>query len=211
MTEEVVMDGFQFYATFFNAPPAIKVQENQRILTVVDLCVPVTQALLHGMIGIGLIGTLSKLHKWDESAVFFDGPSLGTIPWHVTLNRVLCTHVMSMLASFILIDSCLCLQHCALRNGYNPITTNSRDSTPGGNKTKPSTSFVRPLRRKCDHHSLPAGRVGTSGTTYCRFLSVINLFGFPPFLRLSPGRAGVCTSTRRPSVCQDGEGHRSRS
>jgi len=80
LTEEVVMDGFQFYATFFNAPPAIKVQENQRILTVVDLCVPVTQALLHGMIGIGLIGTLSKLHKWDESAVFFDGPSLGTIP-----------------------------------------------------------------------------------------------------------------------------------
>jgi len=47
---------------------------------VVDLCVPVTQALLHGMIGIGLIGTLSKLHKWDESAVFFDGSSLGTIP-----------------------------------------------------------------------------------------------------------------------------------
>jgi len=79
LTEEVVMDGFQFYATFFNAPPAIKVQKNQRILTVIDR-VSVTKALLHGMIGIGLIGTLSKLHKWDESAVFFDGSSLGTIP-----------------------------------------------------------------------------------------------------------------------------------
>jgi len=117
---------------------------------------------------------------------------------------------MSMLASFILIDSCLCLQHYALRNGYNPVTANSRDSTSGGNETRPSTSFVRPLRRKCNHHSLPAGRVGTSGMTYCRFLLVIYLFDFP-FLHLSPGRAGVCTSTRRPSVCQDGEGHRSRS
>ncbi|PPQ94630.1 hypothetical protein CVT25_009361 [Psilocybe cyanescens] len=57
LTEEVVADGFQFYTTFFNAPPAIK-------------------ALLHGMVGIGLIGFLAKLHKWTESAVFFDGSSL---------------------------------------------------------------------------------------------------------------------------------------
>ncbi|KAH9479620.1 hypothetical protein JR316_0008215 [Psilocybe cubensis] len=57
ITEEVVEDGLQFYATFFNAPPAIK-------------------ALLHGMVGIGLIGFLAKLHKWTESAVFFDGSSL---------------------------------------------------------------------------------------------------------------------------------------
>jgi len=116
-----------------------------------------------------------------------------------------------MLASFIFVDSCLCLQHCALRNGYNPITANSRDSTSGGNKTKPSTSFVCPLRRECDHHSLPTGCVGTPGTTYCRFLLVIYLFGFPRFLLLLPGRAGVCTSTRRPSVCRNGEGHRSQS
>ncbi|KAF9561487.1 hypothetical protein CPC08DRAFT_688829 [Agrocybe pediades] len=57
ITEDIVTDGLQFYTTFFNAPPAIK-------------------ALLHGMVGVGLIGLLSKLHKWDESAVFFDGSSL---------------------------------------------------------------------------------------------------------------------------------------
>ncbi|KAF8159753.1 Shr3 amino acid permease chaperone [Crassisporium funariophilum] len=57
ITEDVITDGFQFYTTFFNAPPAIK-------------------ALLHGMVGVGLIGFLSKLHKWDESAMFFDGSSL---------------------------------------------------------------------------------------------------------------------------------------
>ncbi|KAF8972614.1 Shr3 amino acid permease chaperone [Flammula alnicola] len=57
ITEDVITDGFQFYTTFFNAPPAIK-------------------ALLHGMVGVGLIGLLSKLFQWDESAMFFDGSSL---------------------------------------------------------------------------------------------------------------------------------------
>ncbi|KNZ71629.1 Secretory component protein SHR3 [Termitomyces sp. J132] len=59
LTKDVVDDGFQFYTTFFNSPPAIK-------------------ALLHGMVGVGLVGLVSKLHKWDESAMFFDGTSLGT-------------------------------------------------------------------------------------------------------------------------------------
>ncbi|OAX41387.1 hypothetical protein K503DRAFT_767731 [Rhizopogon vinicolor AM-OR11-026] len=57
LTEEIVEDGFQFYATFFNAPPAIK-------------------ALLHGFIGFGILGLVAKLQKWDESAIFFDGSSL---------------------------------------------------------------------------------------------------------------------------------------
>jgi len=57
LTQDVIEDGFQFYATFFNAPPAIK-------------------ALLHGFIGVGIIGLIAKLHKWDEAALFFDGSSL---------------------------------------------------------------------------------------------------------------------------------------
>ena len=52
---------------------------------------PFIQALLHGMIGIGLIGTLSKLHKWDESAMFFDGSSLGMT--HDSELGVLCSHL----------------------------------------------------------------------------------------------------------------------
>lgn len=35
------------------------------------------QALLHGFIGVGFIGLLTKLHAWDDSAMFFDGSSLG--------------------------------------------------------------------------------------------------------------------------------------
>jgi len=58
LTDSVMDDGFQFYTTFYNSPPAIK-------------------ALLHGMVGVGMIGLLSKLHNWDDSAMFFDGTCLG--------------------------------------------------------------------------------------------------------------------------------------
>ncbi|KAJ7132044.1 Shr3 amino acid permease chaperone [Mycena epipterygia] len=57
LSEDTVEDGFQFYTTFFNAPPAIK-------------------AMLHGMVGVMLLGLVAKLHTWDDSAMFFDGSSL---------------------------------------------------------------------------------------------------------------------------------------
>ncbi|KAJ2915485.1 hypothetical protein MD484_g4959, partial [Candolleomyces efflorescens] len=57
LTNEVINDGFQFYTTFFNAPPAIK-------------------GLLHGMMAVGLGACLFKLLSWTESAMFFDGSSL---------------------------------------------------------------------------------------------------------------------------------------
>ncbi|KAK7045448.1 Protein csh3 [Paramarasmius palmivorus] len=60
LNEQDLADGFKFYTIFYNAPPAIKGE----------------QALLHGMIGVGLIGMVTKLHKWDDSAMFFDGSSL---------------------------------------------------------------------------------------------------------------------------------------
>ncbi|KAF5316835.1 hypothetical protein D9619_006157 [Psilocybe cf. subviscida] len=66
ITDEVVADGFQFYTTFYNAPPAIK-------------------ALLHGMWGVGLIGFLSKLFSWSESAVFFDGSSLAVYVFSIVV------------------------------------------------------------------------------------------------------------------------------
>ncbi|KIJ20794.1 hypothetical protein PAXINDRAFT_125216, partial [Paxillus involutus ATCC 200175] len=66
LTEDVIEDGFQFYATFFNAPPAIK-------------------ALLHGFIGVGILGLVAKLHKWDESALFFDGSSLAAYIFAVSV------------------------------------------------------------------------------------------------------------------------------
>jgi len=57
LTEETINNGFQFYTTFFNAPLAIK-------------------GLLHSMMGFGMLGLVVKLHKWDDSAMYFDGSSL---------------------------------------------------------------------------------------------------------------------------------------
>ncbi|RPD64322.1 hypothetical protein L226DRAFT_533613 [Lentinus tigrinus ALCF2SS1-7] len=57
LTDSVVRDGYEFYTTFYNAPPAIK-------------------ALLHAVVLLGLVGLLGKMHKWDDSAIFFDGSSL---------------------------------------------------------------------------------------------------------------------------------------
>ncbi|KAG0709171.1 Shr3 amino acid permease chaperone [Suillus ampliporus] len=66
LTEEIIEDGFQFYATFFNAPPAIK-------------------ALLHGFMGVGIFGLVAKLQKWDESAIFFDGSSLAAYVFAISV------------------------------------------------------------------------------------------------------------------------------
>ncbi|KAI0716016.1 Shr3 amino acid permease chaperone [Cerioporus squamosus] len=57
LTDSVIRDGYEFYTTFYNSPPAIK-------------------ALLHGVVLLGLVGLLGKLHHWDDSAIFFDGSSL---------------------------------------------------------------------------------------------------------------------------------------
>ncbi|KAI0321014.1 Shr3 amino acid permease chaperone [Amylostereum chailletii] len=56
-TEDAIADGFHFYTTFYSAPPAIK-------------------AVMHGTMGILVISLIGKLHKWDESAMMFDGGSL---------------------------------------------------------------------------------------------------------------------------------------
>ena len=36
-----------------------------------------SQTLLHSLVGFDLIALVLKLNKWDESALFFDGSSLG--------------------------------------------------------------------------------------------------------------------------------------
>jgi Ca2+/H+ antiporter len=35
--------------------------------------------MLHGMVGVVLLGLVGKLHNWDDSAMFFDGSSLGSL------------------------------------------------------------------------------------------------------------------------------------
>ena len=46
---------------------------------------PTFQALLHAVMGVGIIGLIGKVHKWDESAMYFDGSSLGVL--FLTLTR----------------------------------------------------------------------------------------------------------------------------
>jgi len=66
LTDKIVDDGFEFYTTFYNAPLAVK-------------------ALLHAVMGMGLLGLIAKLHAWDESAIFFDGSSLASFMFGVIL------------------------------------------------------------------------------------------------------------------------------
>ena len=47
----------RFYLSLFNAPLAVT-------------------ALMHGMMGLGIIGLVAKLHRWSEMAKYFDGGSL---------------------------------------------------------------------------------------------------------------------------------------
>lgn len=78
LTDEVVRDGFEFYTTFFHSPPAIKV----RVLPVhgaptLTVNRHVMQALMHAIMGVGIIGLVGKVVRMDESAMWFDGSSLG--------------------------------------------------------------------------------------------------------------------------------------
>ncbi|KAN0137138.1 Shr3 amino acid permease chaperone [Lactarius tabidus] len=66
LTEETVEDAFHYYRTFYNAPPGIK-------------------ALLHGLMGIGVVAIIAKLHRWNESAVFFDGGSLAAFVFAIAM------------------------------------------------------------------------------------------------------------------------------
>ncbi|KDQ19028.1 hypothetical protein BOTBODRAFT_103426 [Botryobasidium botryosum FD-172 SS1] len=63
-TDASVEQAFEYYKTFFNAPPA---------------------AMLHAMMAVGIVGIIAKLHVWDESAMFFDGSSLALFLFGVIL------------------------------------------------------------------------------------------------------------------------------
>ncbi|KZS94392.1 hypothetical protein SISNIDRAFT_548964 [Sistotremastrum niveocremeum HHB9708] len=66
LSTENIQAAYEFYETFYNAPPAVK-------------------ALMHSMMGVGLMGLIGKLMKWDESALFFDGTSLAAFLFAITI------------------------------------------------------------------------------------------------------------------------------
>lgn len=57
LTDASVDAAERFYLSLYNAPLAVS-------------------ALLHGMMGLGIIGLVAKLHRWNEMAKYFDGGSL---------------------------------------------------------------------------------------------------------------------------------------
>lgn len=57
LTDSSIDAAERFYLSVFNAPLAVS-------------------ALLHGMMGLGIIGLVAKLHRWNEMAKYFDGGSL---------------------------------------------------------------------------------------------------------------------------------------
>ncbi|EST06363.1 Shr3 amino acid permease chaperone [Kalmanozyma brasiliensis GHG001] len=57
LTDGSIEAAERFYLSLFNAPLAVT-------------------ALLHGMMGLGIIGLVAKLHRWNEIAKYFDGGSL---------------------------------------------------------------------------------------------------------------------------------------
>ncbi|KAJ9477686.1 Secretory component protein SHR3 [Pseudozyma hubeiensis] len=57
LSDSAVEAAERFYLSIFNAPLAVT-------------------ALLHGMMGLGVIGLIAKLHRWNEMAKYFDGGSL---------------------------------------------------------------------------------------------------------------------------------------
>lgn len=56
--EKAVVPAERFYMALYRGPTAV-------------------QALLHGMMGLGIVGLIAKMHRWTEMAKYFDGGSLG--------------------------------------------------------------------------------------------------------------------------------------
>ncbi|WRT63207.1 uncharacterized protein IL334_000110 [Kwoniella shivajii] len=75
VTDEAIQNAYTFYEIWWEAPGAVK-------------------ALFHVALGLPLVALLVKLHKWNESAMFFDGSS---IAMHTaTIVLYLTVHIQSL-------------------------------------------------------------------------------------------------------------------
>ncbi|WWD06333.1 hypothetical protein V865_004423 [Kwoniella europaea PYCC6329] len=75
VTDEAIQNAYTFYEIWWESPGAVK-------------------ALFHVALGLPLIALLIKLHKWNESAMFFDG---SCIAMHVaTIILYLTVHIQSL-------------------------------------------------------------------------------------------------------------------
>ncbi|RSH78060.1 uncharacterized protein EHS24_002515 [Apiotrichum porosum] len=79
LTDKAVEDAYAFYSMWYEAPGAVK-------------------ALFHVAIFLPLLVLLSKLHKWTESAKFFDGSSIAL--QMATIVLYLSVHIQSLRTCF---------------------------------------------------------------------------------------------------------------
>ncbi|KAL1405346.1 Protein csh3 [Vanrija albida] len=75
LTDAAIDNGYHFYEMWYEAPGAVK-------------------ALFHAAMGLPLIVLLLKLHKWTESALFFDGTSVAL--QLATIVLYLSVHIASL-------------------------------------------------------------------------------------------------------------------
>ncbi len=76
------------------------------------------------MFVVGLLGLISKLHKWTESAVFFDGTSLGVCHFRVS-GSILVSSKQVVYVFGIMVY--LSVTISALRTIANPIAGETHD------------------------------------------------------------------------------------
>ncbi|KAN0061445.1 Protein csh3 [Thecaphora frezii] len=69
----------RFYLSLYNGPTAVT-------------------ALLHGMIGLGIVGLIAKLHRWNEMAKYFDGGSLVLFMAAICMYGGVCVPNLRLLA-----------------------------------------------------------------------------------------------------------------
>lgn len=115
--EQVAQDAMVFYATFFNAPVVIRVRPTVASSRS-DASIDEMQSLLHGIMGLGVLGLVAKLHKWTDLAVYFDGTSLGAC---VSPGLVLCCLSHSIALFVFGIATYLSVTIPALRTVVQPI------------------------------------------------------------------------------------------
>ena len=101
---------------------------------------------MHGVMGMGLLGLLGKLHRWDESAMFFDGSSLGAYPGSLFPPWIALVTKYSLYSR---IRVCACSVH---HSGYTIIKDCSGSCRRRRYACRPNRGPAYPVRWKYNNH-----------------------------------------------------------
>ena len=111
--DQDVEDSFFFYTTFYNAPQVIRVCRRIDYYCCLSILKSGLQVFLHTMMGAGLLSLIAKLHRWDDTAMYFDGSALGT--------QIACHYRLSTSLTFVHIDIALHFDFCSQDVTFSPL------------------------------------------------------------------------------------------